>query len=109
MKAFCSSGSPKARNAETSNGSPMSGRPFRLLNHQIASAAAATATQAATTTTTRSSWRSRLRSNSTAFEGLPLTVTRLSDRVGMIAASPGEASPQPDFQAILTMSARFWQ
>ena len=39
----------------------------------------------------QASWRSRLRSNSTVFEGLPLTATGLSDRVGMISASPGQA------------------
>src|SRR6516164_8832650 len=69
----------------------MSGRPLRLLNHQMAKAVAATATQAARTTTSRSNWRSRLRSNATIFEGLPLTATGLSDWVGMIAASPGES------------------
>src|SRR4051794_10557887 len=53
--------------------------------------------------------RSRLRSNSTAFERLPLTVTRLSDGVGMIAASPGESRSVAGLSGHPNPSARSWQ
>jgi hypothetical protein len=72
VKAFSSSGTLKARNSATSNGSPMSGSPFRHVSHHMARAVAVTATQAARTTTTRSSWRSRLRSNWSSFGDVPL-------------------------------------
>ena len=45
----------------------------------------------------------------TDFEGLPLTVTRLSDRVGMIAASPGEARSAAGLSGHPNPSARSCQ
>ena len=82
-----SSGMLRPRSAATSNGSPMSGSPFRLVNHQMARAVAASATPTARTTTPAAAGGAACAAMRSVFEDVPLTATGLSDRVGMSAAT----------------------
>ena len=81
-------------NSATSNGSPMSGSPFRHVSHRMARAVAASARAMARTSVTRASWRSLVRSNRSSFGDVPLpaAVAGHSDWMGMRTTSPGEAS-----------------
>jgi transposase len=113
VKAFRSSGTLNARNAATSNGSPRSGRPFRLVSHQMARAVAASARPIAKPNVTCNSRRSLWRSNWSSFGDVPLTAVGagagLSCWVSMRMSAPGEARSAAGLSGHPNHGARFWQ